>query len=80
MLNIFSYRSFYIQLKWKTLYDGYKVYVGLGSDPRTNHVLYADISRPRSRRNIHHILISTASDCFGEWQFAAGTLFNLFKR
>ena len=79
MLNIFSYRSFYIQLKWKTSCFGYMVYVGLGSDPRTNHILYADICRPLKRRTIHHILISTASDCVGEWQFATGTLFDIFK-
>ena len=52
----------------------HRAFVGLGSDPRTNNVLYADFRGPLLNRTIHHILISTASECFGEWQFATGTI------
>ena len=80
MYDIFSCRSFYVRFKWTNLTNTYRVYVGLGSDPRTNGVLYADLIRAAKRKHIHHILISTASDCLGEWQFATGTLFKILKR
>ena len=73
VFDIFTCRSFYIYKKNHN--TTYRVYVGLGSDPRTNHVLYADFGRLLARRNIYYILISTATDCLGEWQFATGTLF-----
>ena len=80
-VNIFSCRSFNVRYKWKTPNGvGYRVCVGLGSDPRTNHVLCADFGIPQMRRNIHHVLISTASDCLGEWQFATGIPFEIIKR
>ena len=72
MFFIFSCRSFYI--RWKNPNAPLRVYVGSGSDPRTNRILYADFCRLPQIRNIHHILISTASDCLGEWQIATGTL------
>ena len=59
----------------KNLNTTTRVYVGLGSDPRRNHVLYADFTIPAMRGDIYHILISTARDCIGEWLFATGTLF-----
>ena len=73
MFTFFSCRTFYIHKK--NVNTTARVYVGLGSDPRTNHVLYADFPVPAMRQDIHHISISTASDCIGEWQFATGTRF-----
>ena len=81
IIFLFSFRSLYILItcEWGTLSYRYRAYVGLGSDPRTDRVLVTGVGYSLLKINIHHILISTAVGCSGEWQFATGTLFKISK-